>query len=258
MSYKLELTKANRLRLARAFRHNKRVDCSIDCVLEGQMVRAYVDDLQNPSAYRISIGPFWYFAGDASGTSAQEMMRELPAYNLLMPSPPEWTDVARAVFQNRLVSFARYSFATDQLSADHLQSLFEQSPHRDQIASLNPALIAQLQAMPEPYFEIDAFDSTADFLERGMGFAALDGDTVMGVAYASLVFSGGIEVSIFVEEKHRERGVATALGSRLLLECLSRGVRPNWDAANPESCKLAQKLGLSFVASYEAFYVSPE
>jgi L-amino acid N-acyltransferase YncA len=89
-----------------------------------------------------------------------------------------------------------------------------------------------------------------------MGFAALDGETMMGVAYSGLVCSRGIEVSIFVEEKYRERGVATALGSRLLVECLRQGMRPNWDAANPESCKLAQKLGFAFVEKYDAYYVT--
>ena len=102
-------------------------------------------------------------------------------------------------------------------------------------------------------------------IERGLrlqvedqhrSFAALDGDSVMGVAYSQLVCSRGIEVSIFVEEKYRKRGVATALGSRLLLECLRQNIRPNWDAANPESCKLAQKLGLAFMETYEAYYVA--
>lgn len=44
------------------------------------------------------------------------------------------------------------------------------------------------------------------------------------------------------------------IGSRLLLECLRLGLRPNWDAANPESSKLAQKLGLVLVEPYEAYY----
>ena len=43
-SHALELTKANRLRLGRAFRHNPRVDCAIDCVLEAQMGQAFMDD----------------------------------------------------------------------------------------------------------------------------------------------------------------------------------------------------------------------
>ena len=59
MTHELELTKPDRLHLAEAFRQSPRVDYSIDCVIEGQMGRAYVDDPARPTAWRISIGPFW-------------------------------------------------------------------------------------------------------------------------------------------------------------------------------------------------------
>jgi hypothetical protein len=48
--------------------------------------------------------------------------------------------------------------------------------------------------------------------------------------------------------------VATALCSRLLLDCLALGLRPNWDAANAESVRLARKLGNAFVEAYDAYY----
>ncbi len=85
-----------------------------------------------------------------------------------------------------------------------------------------------------------------------------DGDEVMGVAYSSLVCSKGIEVSIYVEEKCRRQGVAAALGSKLLLECIGHNMTPNWDAANPESFKLAKKLGYVFTEAYDAYYYVAE
>lgn len=258
MSYELELSKANRLRLAHAFRNHKRVDCSIDCVVEGQMGRAFADDLRCPTAFRITTGPFWYFAGDASSPGAQALIQDLPAYSLLMPCPPEWMAAAHKVFPDRLVPFTRCSFSPDRLSEAHLAGLFENSPYRDRVVPLEAAVVARLAARPESYLEIGDFDSPADFLERGLGFAALQGETVMGVAYSSLVCSRGIEVSIYVEERCRERGMATALASRLLLECRRRAMRPNWDAANPESCGLAKKLGYVYVEAYEAYYYPAE
>jgi L-amino acid N-acyltransferase YncA len=111
-----------------------------------------------------------------------------------------------------------------------------------------------LAGQPESYLELFDFGSVQDFVERSLGFAIMDHDHVMGVAYSSLVCSRGIEVSIFVEEPYRQKGVATALASKLLVECLNCGWRPNWDAANPESCKLAPKLGFTLVEAYEAFY----
>jgi GNAT superfamily N-acetyltransferase len=129
------------------------------------------------------------------------------------------------------------------LSLEQVSSIYENSKHRDKIVPIEAGLAARLTEIPDPYFEITDFNSVQDFIRRGIGFVALDGDTVMGVAYSSLVCSTGIEVSIFVDEPYRQQGIATALGSRLVLECLRQNLRPNWDAANPESCKLAKKLG---------------
>ena len=50
MSCELELNKANRLKLSRIFRNHKRVDFSLECVIEGQMDKAFVDDLAHHSA----------------------------------------------------------------------------------------------------------------------------------------------------------------------------------------------------------------
>ena len=258
MSYELGLNKTNRMRLARAFQRNKRVDYSIDCVVEGQMGRAFADDLNHPTAFCITVGPFWYFAGDANGPGGQALLEEFPAYRLLMPSPSEWIAAAQKLFRDRLVSFPRYSFSADQLSEAHLAELFDNSPYREQVVPLDAALASRLAAQPESYLEIGDFDSPTDFFERGVGFAALKGEKIMGVAYSSLVCSRGIEVSIYIEERFRQRGVGTALASRLLLECKRWGMRPNWDAANPESCKLAQKLEYVFVEAYDAYYYAAE
>ena len=58
MIFPYPLTKANRIRLARAFRHIPRVDVSIECVLEGQMGSAFVDNVHQPTVFKIMIGPF--------------------------------------------------------------------------------------------------------------------------------------------------------------------------------------------------------
>lgn len=257
MDYPLELDKANRIKLAQVFRSQKRVDCSIDCVIEGQMGSAFVDDLNAPQAYRITIGPFWYFGGEAGSPGGAEMMKNFPPYNLLMPSAPGWVELAREIFTERLQPFDRYSFSTEALSPAHLESVIQQSEHRERLVPIGEELAARLSASPDAYFDIEPFDSPHDFALRGLGFAALAGDKVMGVAYSSLVNSRGIEVSLFVDEPFRRQGVATALGAKLTLASLQRGLRPNWDAANPESCRLAQKLGYLHTDTYESYFYRP-
>lgn len=252
MNYELSLTPPNRLRLAEAFRHNRRVDYSIDCVIEGQMGRAYVDDPERPTALRITVGPFWYFAGDAGGPGGRALLAEFPPYNLLMPSPAAWVSAAKEAFGERLVAFPRYSFDAASLSEAHLSAILDASPHRNHVRRIDASLLAR----PDNYVEIEDFDSAEDFLDRGVGYTLMIDDKLTGAAYSSLVCSRGIEVSLFVDEPYRRQGVATAISAALLLECVHRGLRPNWDAANEESCALAQKLGYMPDGSYESYYYS--
>lgn len=253
----LELTKANRLKLAEVFRTLKKVDMSIPSMVEGQHGKVLVDALENPSVYALVIGPFWYFAGDAGGASARGLAAEFPPYALLMPSAPGWLENIQSVFGERLTPFTRYSFSSADLSEEHLRGLLAQSKHHDEIQPIDEKLASHLASLPDSPFDLSDFDSAADFAARAPGFALLDGEKLMGLAYASLVCSQGIEVSIFVDEPYRRQGVATALAARLLLSSLQRGLRPNWDAANRESCNLAEKLGYRSVESYTSWYYRP-
>lgn len=254
MSCELELNKANRLTLSRVFRNHKRVDFSIECAIAGQMGKAFVDDLAHPSSYRITVGPFWYFAGDAHSPGAYQMMKEFPRYNLLMPSPSDWMDLAKEVYGQHLQPFTRYTFSASSLSTEHLTACLKDSGYQSRVIPIDVETATQLALQPDSYLELSDFDSAQDFIERGMGYVILDEQKVMGISYSSLVCSTGIEVSVFVDEPYRQKGVATALSSKLLLECLKLNLRPNWDAANPESCKLAKRLGFSFVETYDSYY----
>jgi len=62
-------------------------------------------------------------------------------------------------------------------------------------------------------------------------------------------------VSVFVEPAQRRQGVATAVAGALVRESLARGLRPGWDAANPESCLLAERLGYVRTGTYLARFV---
>lgn len=254
MCDKLELTKINRLKIADAFRTVPRVDMSIPCVIEGQMGQAFVDDLEQPTIYHVVIGPFHYFAGTAVSPPAQTMMADLPAYNLLMPSTPGWVELARQQLGDTLQTNTRHSFSSDSLSASHLNLLLNNGSFQGEIVAIDTAVAHQLSTSSQLYFDLADFDSAQDFATRGLGFVALVDAQPVGIAYSSLVCSQGIEISIFVDEPHRRQGIATALGAHLLLACLQRGLHPNWDAANPESIKLATKLGYRSLGSYEAYF----
>lgn len=250
------LTKANRIRLAQAFRNVPRVDISIECVLEDQMGMAYVDDVKHPSVYLIRIGPFHYFAGDVNSNGAQEMLKGFPPYNLFMSASTGWVEAFKSHYGERFIAIERYIFSSHSLSAAHVTKLCEESQFAQDIKRMDAALLENLKGK-DHFVDISDFETSADFEERGIGFYLEKDGEVVGAAYSSLVCSTGIEVSLFVEEKYRRQGVATALSANLVRWCLEHNMDAHWDAANMESCRLAEKLGYVPLGNYTAYYLKP-
>lgn len=248
------LSKANRIQLARAFRNVPHVDLSIKCVIEGQMGKAYVDDLQTPSAYKIQVGPFFYFAGDASGEGGQEMVQNVQPWTLFMPSSEGWLEAGKRIYGERLIAFDRYSFSSECLSVELLEKLSQESEFSKDVKQIDLTLATEVWGQDDS-LDISDFESPSDFIERGIGYYVEKSGKIIGCAYSSLVCSKGIEVSIFVSEKYRRQGIATTLAARLLKWCLQNNMDPHWDAANPESCILAEKLGYLSKGMYQAYFL---
>jgi len=219
------------------------------------MGRAFTDNPEHPTVFKIEVGPFCYFAGDARGPGGYEMVSDLAPYLGIMPSFPEWIEVAREIHGDRLAQSSRYSFSSENLSVEHLRRMLRGMQLETGIKRIDAATAARVLTGPESGADISAYESPEDFAERGAGFYLMDGQVVAGVAYSSLVCSKGVEVSIFVAPEYRRKGVATALGSKLLLYCLESNIDPHWDAANPESCALAEKLGYVQTGTYAEYYV---
>lgn len=70
------------------------------------------------------------------------------------------------------------------------------------------------------------------------------------------VYKGGIEIEIDTSPEYRRRGLATACGARLIIECIDRDLYPSWDAQNVWSVALAEKLGYHFDYEYTAYEIS--
>ena len=248
------LTKLNRILLVRAFQTVPRVDLSITCVLEGQMGRAYVDDLQSPTVYKIQTGPFLYFAGDPTTSAAKIILDGIKPYSLIMPSSPGWIEAASEMYKGRLASMERYSFSSEPLAIDHFDYLINRLPLIGEVISFDLDFAEKIWGK-DYFIDLSAFDSPEDFVERGVGYYIKTRGQIIGAAYSSLVCSEGIEVSLFVNDEYRRMGVGTILSSNLLKWCLQNNVDPHWDAANPESSMLALKLGYKFVGGYKAYFL---
>lgn len=100
---------------------------------------------------------------------------------------------------------------------------------------------------------VSLYKDYEEYRKMGLGVVAVkDGEIVAGASsYSS--YRGGIEIEIDTREDYRRRGLATACGARLILECMARDLYPSWDAQNKWSVSLAEKLGYHFDHAYVAY-----
>jgi GNAT superfamily N-acetyltransferase len=234
----------------------------IDCAIEGQMGRALADDIEEPTVFLIEQGGFFaYLAGDAQSAAGRALATAMSGPKLLIPAnagPPagdQWLTLLNELHSGKLVPVDRYRFSSEDITLAKLNSLMHGSAYRGAIRRMDVALANRFGDHPQGWVDLGAYESAEDFLARSIGYCLLDGDELLGAAYGSLVCSRGIEVSIFVHPEHRRRGLALALGASLLRYCWEHNMDANWDAANPESCKLALKLGYRARGSYVAHYL---
>ena len=246
------LSRINRIRLARLFHDCPRVDISIDCILNGQMGKAYADNLLQPRAAMLQTGAFCYFGGDVTNADARKMMQRFPDHTILMPSTPGWYEVFKEIHQNRVIAMDRYQFDATPLRADHLEHLLNASPHRESILPIDEDMAGRMIEDGLLLADLTEFETGSDFAARGIGYYIPSPMGVAAVAYSSLASNDAIEISIFVQPELRRRGIATALGSQLILTALQEKRLPHWDAANLPSRALAQKLGYRYTGLYRS------
>jgi hypothetical protein len=226
-------------------------------ILEGQMGRALADDPENPSvavleatSLELSI-----LGGDSRHPEAERFLRGLAAAATLICSNTEWEQAVRRIHRGRLVFVPRYAFTSESLSVKKLESLRDQVPPEFDVESMDLTLARRL-ASEDSSFAADHmlnFESPDDFVDRGFGFCALHGESIVCAATTFAVCASGLEIQINTRDAYRRRGLATAVAARLLLHSKSLGLDPNWDAGSLSSVGLAEKLGYTPQDQYTMF-----
>ena len=107
--------------------------------------------------------------------------------------------------------------------------------------------------VPGPGVSVSRLDT---YRRLGLGIVVLaDGKPVSGASSYSR-YKDGIEIEIDTKESFRRKGLASACGAALILECLNQGLYPSWDAHTLQSLSLAQKLGYQPAGPYPAYEIT--
>ncbi|MDQ0350318.1 GNAT superfamily N-acetyltransferase [Alkalibacillus filiformis] len=225
--------------------------------LQGHMGSAYVDDLNHPTVAQIIVGIFVFYAGDHDADEANELLQNLPEFTLATVKTEEWRKKFETLHKGSFEKIKRYEFYKNpnHLNQDYIKKYLTHIPEEYELKPIDLTIAEDptLHELSEDF--IAQFNSTNDFVERGMGFAMLHKGKVVCGATSFSIYDDGIEIEVATHPDYRGKGLATITASALILECLNRGFYPSWDAANMESVKLAEKLGYKFKTEYETYVI---
>lgn len=220
--------------------------------LEDCMGIAYADDLQSPQSAQILVADFCFFAGKANG----ELIRNRPdRASILVPQSRVWEETIEDAYGGQAVRRTRYATQKEPNTFDipRLQRFAASLAPPYQLRMIDSALYRQVMATDWAVDLCGNFKSVEDFLENGLGVVALKNGDIVSGASSYTFYKGGIEIEIDTREDERRRGLALACGARLILECLGQNRYPSWDAHNPGSLALAEKLGYHFQGEYPVY-----
>lgn len=221
--------------------------------LQEHMGSVETDGSMPPESARISVGDFSFFAG----VPAEALVRKTHT-PILIPRTKEWGILIEEVLGENVVKAERYATKkeTNHFDRHRLWEYIGRIGPQYQLKSIDEELYSQIIAAPWAKDLCSGFAGGRDFVKRGIGFAAvLDGQVKAG-ASSYTIYTEGIEIEIDTKEECRRQGLALACGSRLILECLDKGLYPSWDAHDLRSISLAEKLGYQKAEAYTVYHKS--
>ncbi|MBK3496952.1 GNAT family N-acetyltransferase [Viridibacillus sp. YIM B01967] len=225
--------------------------------LQGHMGTAWVDDLENPTVAQITVGIFVFYAGNPNTKEAEELLYNLPDYTLAIVHTDDWKNRIETIHKGSIEKFQRYRFKKnpENLDRHQLQTFISALPEGYELKRIDTTLAKEpaLHEISEDF--TSQFNSIDDYINRGVGFGILYDEQIVCAATSFSIYNDGIEIEVATDPKHRRKGLATIVSSALILDCLDRGMYPNWDAANLDSSMLAQKLGYILEEEYDTYFI---
>lgn len=216
--------------------------------LFGQMGQAFGDHPLHPGAALLCVGDFACFGGDpkrhAAGRLAGRLARNSEK-TWIIPALAGWEEHIAFWRPKRMERNTRYAVSLPEAGFDleRLTALTQTLPAGIALRPMEAALYEKAMAAPWSRDFCSQFDSAGDYAKRGLGVAAVKAEEIVAGASSYVAYGGGIEIQTDTREDMRRRGLAAACCAKLILACLEKRLTPTWDAANPASLALAQKLG---------------
>lgn len=237
-----------------------KTDVELLACIEGNMGRAWVDKVDNPTIGIVIVCDFCFLLGQTQYIKHEEDIKSLlEAYKgkVIIVDDMGWVSFIEKNYSNNINKFKRYMFKKEEncFNKDKLMNFIINVESEFQIDKIDEF---NYYRVIEDGFMADCccfFPSIDEFLKHGIGYIIeRDGEIIAGASSYSFC-KDNISITIGTKNKYRKKGLATACASKVILDCLDNNIYPEWDAANLESVSLAEKLGYHFEKEYEAYSI---
>ncbi len=230
--------------------------------LQGYMGEAWADHRENPKSARIVLADFCYFAGEADcELVTREIKTQSRDFLIMVPPRAEngtaWAQEIEKAYGGRCKRVERFAIKKEPgiFDRDKLQKIATGLGSEYQVKLMTEDIFRQTREQSWAKDFTSQYADYKEYIRRGLGAFVLCGTELVAGASSYTVYREGIEIEIGTREDHRRKGLAKACGARLILECMSRGLYPSWDAQNRWSVALAEKLGYHFDCVYPAYEI---
>ena len=163
---------------------------------------------------------------------------------MFIPESDSWQELILGFYGAKFKRQRRVGFDFGGLQIDRVEELSRNVPAGHEIRRIDEDLVSDDMSAHSPL----------DLLTRGIGFCALQKAEVVCEAYSYTQTEEAIEIETSTASGHRRKGLGTATSATLVVECLKRGIEPHWNASNPASVALAEKLGYVQSDVYDALF----
>lgn len=253
-----EIPADQRSRFAHFFENDE--ETMVWSCLQGHLGAMYTDSLTFPLSVQIITADFCFFAGLPNLELIQNRPESYRSdFTVMVPKAPGWAKMIESCYQGKYRKNTRFALKkiADSFHIPELKKFISALPPQYTLKMIDSEIYKLI--LQESWSEslCSNYSDFSFFREHGLGFVIFHGQELVSGASAYTFYDGGIEVEIDTKKSFQHRGLATVCGAKLILACLERNLYPSWDAQNPISLALAQKLGYQFDYAYDSYEIMP-
>lgn len=215
-------------------------------VLDGVMGKAFVDNIENPNIAFLIVRKYCFISGNINDKKLKNIIDKNFKNYTLIPSDIIANKIEN-IYYNNVQKSQRYSIKKEV--SFNIDKLYRMSNNLEK----DFKLIQIDESLADNIKKLEFINITDNYKKNGIGFCCMHNNEIIGVASSNIFYKEGIEVNIKVKEEYRRKGIATAMASKLIIECLKQNKKISWDAANLNSVSLAKKLGFEYDSTYNIY-----